>query len=104
MKYRKRPVIIDAWQFKATWHDLNPYSNEGFKAVYKRKVPTPTVEQFSSDDPLAPSQYPSEIQYFIHTLEGEHRVIENDYIIKGVKGEFYPCKEEIFQLTYEKVD
>ena len=39
----------------------------------------------------------------IHTLEGDMKAILNDYIIKGVKGEFYPCKENIFKETYEEV-
>ena len=40
----------------------------------------------------------------IHTLEGDMTVSEGDWIIKGVNGEFYPCKDDIFQKTYEKVD
>lgn len=40
---------------------------------------------------------------FINTLEGVHRTDLNDYIIKGIKGEFYPCKPDIFELTYNKV-
>lgn len=39
---------------------------------------------------------------FINTLEGVHRAGVGDYIIKGVKGEFYPCKPDIFELTYTK--
>lgn len=38
----------------------------------------------------------------IHTLEGDHTAMEGDYIIKGVKGEFYPCKPDIFEQTYEE--
>ena len=37
----------------------------------------------------------------IETLEGKHIVSENDWIIRGVKGEFYPCKPDIFEMTYE---
>ena len=37
----------------------------------------------------------------IKTLEGEHMASKNDYIIKGVKGEFYPCKPDIFEMTYD---
>lgn len=37
----------------------------------------------------------------IRTLEGDHKANINDYIIKGIKGEFYPCKPEIFHLTYD---
>ena len=40
----------------------------------------------------------------IKTLEGSHLASSGDYIIKGVKGEFYPCKPDIFELTYELVE
>ena len=40
----------------------------------------------------------------IHTLEGDHKAIVTDYIIKGVNGEFYPCKEDIFEKTYDIVE
>ena len=40
----------------------------------------------------------------IHTLEGDMKANVGDYIIKGVKGEFYPCKPDIFEETYSKVD
>lgn len=39
----------------------------------------------------------------IQTLEGNMKAIKGDYIIKGIKGEFYPCKKEIFEETYSKV-
>lgn len=41
---------------------------------------------------------------WIDTLEGGHNVCPGDWIIKGVKGEFYPCKPDIFELTYEPAD
>lgn len=40
----------------------------------------------------------------IHTLEGDHHASVGDFIIKGVKGEFYPCKPDIFERTYEVYD
>jgi len=40
-------------------------------------------------------------ELFIHTLEGDHQAKIGDYIIKGVHGEFYPCKEDIFHETYD---
>lgn len=40
----------------------------------------------------------------IHTLEGDHVCSEGDFIIKGVKGEFYPCKPDIFEATYEAAE
>jgi hypothetical protein len=44
-----------------------------------------------------------EAEFFIHTLAGEHKVSCGDWIIRGVKGELYTCKPDIFALTYEKV-
>ena len=41
--------------------------------------------------------------FLIHTLEGNMKVNPGDWVIKGIKGEFYPIKNEIFKLTYEKV-
>jgi hypothetical protein len=43
------------------------------------------------------------INIFIPTLEGDMRADRHDYIIKGIKSEFYPCKPDIFEATYEKV-
>ena len=43
-----------------------------------------------------------ELDLIIPTLEGDLRAVEGDYIIKGVKGEFYPCKPDIFKLTYNE--
>ena len=39
----------------------------------------------------------------IHTLEGDMKAKQGDYIIKGVKGEFYPCRKDIFEQTYEEI-
>lgn len=43
------------------------------------------------------------IRIYINTLEGRHMCLPFDYIIKGVQGEFYPCKPDIFKETYEEV-
>ncbi len=40
----------------------------------------------------------------IHTLEGDHECTKGDFIIKGVNGEFYPCKPDIFEKTYEAAE
>ena len=79
MKYRKKPVVIEAVQFLEQTID----GPEEFREVvkYKNKM--------------------SGGYFYIETLEGEHIVSEGDWIIKGVKGEFYPCKPDIFEMTYE---
>ncbi len=78
MKYRKKPVEIEAEQFvKEAKHPLSGVCYQQHSDVY--------------------------LQPHIHTLEGEMHIAESDWIIKGVKGEFYPCKPDIFEMTYEKV-
>jgi hypothetical protein len=82
MKYRKMPVEIEAIQ----WTGNNLAEIEEF-------VVNEGGKQFDTvGDSL-----------FIHTLEGSMRAKPTDYIIKGVKGEFYPCDESIFRITYEQV-
>jgi hypothetical protein len=78
MKYRKKPVVIEAIIFEGRNH------KECLEFIGKNYDKT--------------LNYPN-----IKTLEGIMRVDEGDYIIKGVKGEFYPCKPDIFEMTYEKV-
>lgn len=78
-KYRKKPVEIEAIQFKGT-----------------------NIAQCLS---FLKGQYLFENNSLkIKTLEGNMLVSTDDYIIKGVNGEFYPCKPDIFEKTYEKVE
>lgn len=79
--YRKKPVIIEA----VKWTGLN------WKEIHS----------FMADKEL--SIYPNK-ELIIHTLEGDMKANAGDYIIKGVKGEFYPCKPDIFNQTYELVE
>lgn len=84
-KYRKKPVIIDAFQY---------FYSHSFEAPdwYNKAVKDGTV--FQAEDG----------HYCIKTLEGNHYISDNDYVIRGVNGELYPCKPDIFEKTYEKVD
>lgn len=79
MKYRKKPVIIEAMQ----WNGNNATEIAEFSKGSKRYI-----------------EFEGNICR-IETLEGVMTASLNDYIIKGVKGEFYPCKPDIFQQTYE---
>ena len=83
LKFRKKPVVIDAIQW--TGQNLVEIS---------RFCPTCHI--------WAVESHP--IVLIIPTLEGDHLASVGDWIIKGVAGEFYPCKPEIFALTYEVVD
>jgi hypothetical protein len=89
-KYRKKPVIIEAEQW--------------FKFGDVPKAPI-EKEIFSHDGGCVCKQCGEDID--IHaickTLEGKHIVCPGDYIIRGIKGEFYPCKKDIFFATYEPV-
>ena len=76
--YRKKPVVVEAVQWTGENH----------------------AEMCEFIDPEALEIIPR-IGLVIHTLEGDHHASPGDYIIKGVNGEFYPCKPDIFAKTYE---
>ena len=87
-KYRKKPVEIKAIQ-------LNEQTiEEVLEFVYgAESVTTYAVYMVRTERSI-----------LIQTLEGDMRAAFGDYIIQGVKGEFYPCKPDIFEATYEKVE
>lgn len=87
-KYRKKPVVIEAVQWKGD------NFNE-IKQMLKNADENRIIMPHSNEDGDS---------LLIVTLEGEMRANKGDYIIKGVKGEFYPCKPDIFEDTYEKVE
>lgn len=85
MKYVKKPVEIEAVQFIDTPErisEIAEFVGTDLRVNYKDK-----------DNPYIP----------IETLEGTMKASVGDYIIKGVKGEFYPCKPDIFEATYDSV-
>jgi hypothetical protein len=90
MQFRKRPVVIEARQ-------INTLDYIGLTDIVKWCGATPrdnaAVEAGAEDGPVMT----------IHTLEGDHAAMDGDWIVKGVKGEFYPCKPDIFEATYEPV-
>lgn len=83
MKFRKKPVVIEAIQF------------DGNNALQ--------VFEFTGDA-AASSKHGSMSGLCIVTREGTMTASVGDWIIKGVKGEFYPCKPDIFEATYERVE
>jgi len=86
MKFRKKPVVIEAVQLRwDTWSEMCVHANVG-----KLTDGKPEGQQNGEKIGLA-----------IPTLEGLMMANENDWIIKGVKGELYPCKPDIFEETYE---
>lgn len=94
-KFRKKPVVIDAIQLRwDTWVDVCDLIGE-FPAGMRGVFVGPNG--LASDEP----QPGSRIGLVIPTLEGHMLATEGDWIIKGVQGEFYPCKPDIFAETYE---
>ncbi len=89
MKFRKKPVVIDAIQFLGNITCQEIYEFAGIE------VP--------DGDPWPPPFRFNDGKIYIKTLEGEMAASCGDWIIKGVKGEFYPCKPDVFQATYEAV-
>ena len=87
MKYRKKPVVIDAVQ----WTGVNADEVLAF---------TGTSAQIESSD--CHGEGPPRL-VMIDTLEGRMAAGLGDWIIRGVKGEFYPCKPDVFEATYEPV-
>jgi hypothetical protein len=95
VRYRKKPVEIDA----VKWTGENHREMFDFLTNYTKtdKPLEVTGDNFYIDHSKV------EGGLIIKTLEGEHLASIGDYVIKGVKGEFYPCKPDIFELTYEPV-
>lgn len=90
-KYRKKPVEVDAFQF------CGDFMKVGANC---RGVPDWGICAY--DDGVI--YYKKIDECFIKTLNGDVRVRVGDYIIRGINGELYPCKPDIFEKTYEKVE
>jgi hypothetical protein len=116
MKYRKKPVIVEATQwFRNGDHPLDAAfycgsaddGTEGPWQLYEREGHIVRYFRHPSISGEAICENygkPMREHGWIDTLEGCHIVCVGDYIITGVKGEYYPCKPDIFTRTYEPVD
>ncbi len=80
MRYTKKPVEIDAWELGFDTHCIDALLD-----IMDGKA------RRGADGSI-----------IIQTLEGDMRAVTGDYIIRGVKGEFYPCKPDIFKMTYDE--
>ena len=82
-EYRKKPVTVDAVQFNGDFQ---------------------VIEDFFGGDGPWEGGYDADTSWLIiHTWEGDMKATLGDWIIRGVKGEYYPCKPDIFEATYERV-
>lgn len=88
MKYRKKPIEVEAMQ----------YTDDTYETLISLQEFLPLKElKISFKEPNNP-------KIVIPTLEGDLYASIGDYIIKGIKGEIYPCKPDIFEATYERVE
>jgi hypothetical protein len=111
MKYRKKPVVIEATQwFKNGDHPeddvFRPFEDTGALPTEAREGKVVRYYRTPDLDGQNVCGHCGKIMHvhgWIDTLEGGHIVCPGDWIITGVKGEYYPCKPDIFEQTYEKV-
>lgn len=90
MKFRKKPIVIEAIQLRwDTWNEMCEHADVG------------KLSEGRPEGVMGPN---ASIGLNIPTLEGLMTAQENDWIIKGIKGELYPCKPDIFEQSYEAVE
>ena len=98
MKYRKKPVVIEAFQMTKERRQDNSEWPEWLNKAWD--------EDYPSEGAVWPEKYPNSDgtdRLCIGTKEGVYIVSWNDFIIQGVQGELYACKPDIFWQTYEKI-
>jgi len=98
-KYRKKPVVIEAEVYKPGLEDGVYYHCAWEGRALCNFSACDNCEKLKRCERVYLRQWP-----YINTLEGTHYISPGDYIITGVKGERYPCKPDIFHMTYEKVE
>jgi hypothetical protein len=101
VKYRKRPVVIEAMQWDGRADSAHPII-QWINATEATARWRPEQEEIIARNGETAQMYrPARIS--IRTIEGTMDATPGDWIIKGVAGEFYPCKPDIFEATYEAV-
>ncbi|MDD4089926.1 MAG: hypothetical protein PHP29_09580 [Tissierellia bacterium] len=85
-KYRKKPVVIEAIKYQSE------FGNNRIMNWLAQQEANVKGWLFFDNEITIP------------TLEGDMKVSDGDYIIRGIKGEYYPCKSDIFEITYELVE
>lgn len=90
VRYIKRPIVIEAIRItESNIDEVKEFINND------DQVSMPFFDNISH-----PKEKPKLVMWHIHTLEGVMRADIGDWIIKGIKGEFYPCKNDIFEASY----
>lgn len=96
MKYRKKPVIIEA--YRLGYDTIMP--DWFMDALTSNTI----ITHYNSDRSPFDCSINTNIIVIIKTLEGDHLAFNGDYIIQGVNGELYPCNPDIFHMTYEEIE
>ena len=86
-KFRKKPVVIDAWCFDGSFESVAPVMSDPRVILVDRATDAGLSNQID-----------------IHTLEGTMTADTGDWIVRGIKGEIYPVKPDVFAETYEPVE
>lgn len=105
-KYRKKPVVIEARRLAggaAEWHDVYSWVERNTLGSFDCN-PIIDGEAGAAWPDSGVSIDARDGRMVIATLEGGHWCDPGDYVIRGVAGEFYPCKPDIFEATYELVE
>ena len=95
MKFRKKPIVIEALQLKEDYDNILGCIHFAIEDLTHSKI---------ADRQNLASTASEQGGIFIPTLEGDMKASFGDYIIKGVNGEFYPCKPDIFEKSYDKAE
>lgn len=112
MKFRKKPVVIEAFLWKQNGDHpddavFRPFEDTGKTPTEPREGKVVRYYRNPTDDGLRRCEHCSVMMHdhgWINTREGGHIVCPGDWIITGVKGERYPCKPDIFAATYDPVE
>lgn len=100
-KARKKPVVIEYIEFE----DLKNFWNDDHRENAYLGIETPIERKLMQTENGKSIKYSKEFDRFmISTLEGVMMMTKNDVLIIGVDGELYPCKKDIFEKTYERVE
>ena len=101
MKFRKKPVVIEAVQLRwDTWNEMCEFAGVGHLKDGK-----PEGCYIGPDDkPRGGREFEDRIGMWIPTLEGVMVAVQDDWVIRGIKGELHSCKPDIFAMTYELVE
>jgi hypothetical protein len=93
--YVKNPVVVQAFQMTEARGEDNSEWPEWLHSAWNK--------EHTEEGALYRSFTPRDRTLYIHTLEGVHRVSWDDYIIRGISGEIYPCKPDIFLRSYSPI-